>query len=209
MISSALLLLAAYLLGAIPTGLLIGKWFAGIDLREQGSKNIGFTNAVRVLGWKLGLPVLFIDVGKGYVAAGVLPLLAPEGSAALPVLMGLACLVGNLFNVFMNFRGGKGVATAFGVFLALAPIPILIALGAFLAVLALLRYVSLGSIVAAVTLCVSTGLIQGVGGVFWFTLFAAFVVIVKHRANIRRLLDGTENRVGGGKKPASAGPDPS
>lgn len=200
MVGSILVLLAAYFVGAIPTGLLLGRWFGGVDLREHGSKNIGFTNAVRVLGWKVGVPVLVVDVGKAAAATAWLPALAGAGAPALlPVLAGIAVLVGNLFNVFLGFRGGKGVATAFGVFLVLTPVPVLFALGAFLAVLAVTRYVSAGAMAAAVVLAVATGVLHGLGATFGVTALAAVGVIVKHRANIARLMQGTENRIGGRK----------
>ncbi|MBX3729385.1 MAG: glycerol-3-phosphate 1-O-acyltransferase PlsY [Candidatus Sumerlaeia bacterium] len=200
MVGSILVLLAAYFVGAIPTGLLLGRWFGGVDLREHGSKNIGFTNAVRVLGWKVGVPVLVVDVGKAAAATAWLPALAGAGAPALlPVLAGIAVLVGNLFNVFLGFRGGKGVATAFGVFLVLTPVPVLFALGAFLAVLAVTRYVSAGAMTAAVVLAVATGVLHGLGATFGVTALAAVGVIVKHRANIARLMQGTENRIGGRK----------
>jgi glycerol-3-phosphate acyltransferase PlsY len=200
MVGSILVLVGAYLVGAIPTGLLLGRWFGGVDLREHGSKNIGFTNALRVLGWKVGVPVLVVDVGKAAAATAWLPALAGAGApAALPVLAGIAVLAGNLFNVFLGFRGGKGVATAFGVFLVLTPVPVLFALGAFLAVLAATRYVSAGALTAAVVLAVATGVLHGLGGTFAVTAVAAVGVIVKHRANIARLMAGTESRIGGRK----------
>lgn len=195
-------LVVGYLLGAIPTGLLIGKWFAGIDIREHGSKNIGFTNAMRVLGWRLGVPVLLIDVGKAVAAVLVLPMVARlvAGGAVplepLAVYVGAAVLLGNLVNVFLGGKGGKGVATALGVFLALAWLPTLVALGVFLVVLAATRYVSLGSILAAVVLPVGVLLTQGHHALFWMTLLISTAVIVKHRANIARLMAGTENKVG-------------
>lgn len=195
-------LVVGYLLGAIPTGLLIGKWFAGIDIREHGSKNIGFTNALRVLGWKLGVPVLVIDVGKAVAAVLLLPMLARlVAGGALPleplaVFVGAAVLLGNLVNVFLGGGGGKGVATALGVFLALAWLPTLVALGVFLVALAATRYVSLGSILAAVVLPVGVLLTQGHKALFWMTLAISIAVIVKHRANIARLMAGTENKVG-------------
>lgn len=194
-------LVVGYLIGAIPTGLLIGKRFAGIDIREHGSKNIGFTNALRVLGWKLGVPVLIIDVGKAVAAVLVLPWLATLVGGATPlqplaVYVGAAVLLGNLVNVFLGGAGGKGVATALGVFLALAWGPTLIALAVFGVTLAATRYVSLGSILAAVALPVGILLSTGHGALFVMTLLISAAVIVKHRANIQRLIAGTENKIG-------------
>jgi len=189
-----------YLVGAIPSGLLIGKWTAGVDLREHGSKNIGFTNAVRVLGWKRGLPVLFIDVGKSWGATFFLPMLA-GGFAYLPLFVGGMVMAGNTANVFLGFKGGKGVATACGVFLALTPVGLLAALAAFLLVIAATRYVSLGSIGAAVVLPAATAWRQGFGAMFVLTAVVGALVIIKHRSNIKRLMAGTENKVGR-RKPA-------
>ncbi len=189
-------IVGAYLIGAIPSGLLIGKAFAGIDLREHGSNNIGFTNAMRVLGWKLGLPVLILDVGKALLTVLFLPgYLAPEPTEGLRVAIGVAVLVGNLINVFLGFKGGKGVATAAGVFLALSWPALLIALGVFLLTLAMTRYVSLGSIVASITLPTAVFFLIGLGPLFAFTALASAGIIFKHRTNIRRLLDGTEAKV--------------
>lgn len=198
-------LAGAYLAGAVPTGFLIGKWFAGVDLRNEGSKNIGFTNAVRVLGWKLGAPVLIIDVGKAAAATALIPRhVGAQNPAHYMILAGLAVLLGNLFNVFLGFKGGKGAATALGVFLALAPKEILCAFGAFLLVVAITRFVSLGSIVAAATMTVLVGVLRGPRDpLFWMTALAAGGIIFKHRANIRRLIDGTESRIGRAKPPST------
>ncbi len=201
-LTGALGLVAAYLIGAIPTGLMVGLAFAGTDIRRHGSKNIGFTNALRVLGPKLGIPVLIVDVGKAWLAVWLVPQAAFGTSAGVyPVLCAAAVMLGNMLNVLLGFKGGKGVAAAMGVFLALAPLPTLGALGAFVAVLAVTRYVSLGSIVAALVLPGLTLLLNGWGALFLITVLTGVGVIVKHRANVRRLLDGTESRLGSKEKP--------
>ncbi len=187
----------AYLVGAIPTGLLLGRWAAGIDLREHGSRNTGFTNALRVLGWKVGIPVLLIDVGKAAAAVVFLPGILPvDGVSFYPAIIGLTVLIGNIFNVFLGFGGGKGVATALGVYLGLAWIPTLIALGVFLLVVALTRFVSLGSICAAIALPVGIAVLAGAGFLFWATALVSALVIWRHRENAGRLLAGTERRIG-------------
>jgi glycerol-3-phosphate acyltransferase PlsY len=190
-------ILIGYFIGAIPTGLIAGRMTAGIDLREHGSRNIGFTNALRVLGWKVGVPVLLVDVGKAALAVLAIPAIIPAaGLPVYPVIVGIAVLAGNIFNVFLGFRGGKGVATALGVFLALAWLPTLVALAIFLTVLAATRYVSLGSICAALALPVGIAVQGGLGVLFWATALVAVLVIVRHRENIGRLLAGTERRIG-------------
>src|SRR5512136_579216 len=132
-----ILFIFSYLLGSIPTSIWIGKAFHGIDVREHGSGNAGATNTIRVLGWKTGLPVLLIDVAKGWVAA-MLPRflhLAPAESALLTVLQILTCLtaiIGHIFPFFAGFKGGKGVATVFGVLLAIHPALTLVCIGVFL-----------------------------------------------------------------------------
>jgi glycerol-3-phosphate acyltransferase PlsY len=187
----------AYLIGAIPTGLIVGRWAAGIDLREHGSRNIGFTNALRVLGWKVGVPVLLIDVGKAAAAVLLIPDLLPVSDLAFyPVIIGLTVLIGNIFNVFLGFRGGKGVATALGVYLGLAWLPTLIALGVFLLVVAATRFVSLGSICAAIALPVGIAVLSGLGFLFWSTALVSALVLWRHRENVGRLLAGTERRIG-------------
>lgn len=191
----------AYVVGGIPTGLIIGKVFAGIDLREHGSKNIGFTNALRVLGPKLGIPVLLIDVVKAVLPIVLLPLLMPLelNPEVHSVSLGLAVLLGNLFSLFMGFKGGKGVATSLGVFLALAPLSVLIALGAFILAFALTRYVSMGSLVSAVVLPTSIGILHGPGYTLAMGVAAAVFVVFKHRANVERLMKGTEHKWGAKK----------
>jgi glycerol-3-phosphate acyltransferase PlsY len=197
----------AYVVGGIPTGLMIGKVFAGIDLREHGSKNIGFTNALRVLGPKLGIPVLLIDVVKAVLPIVLLPWLMPLqiNAEVHSVSIALAMLLGNLFSVFMGFKGGKGVATSLGVFLALAPLSVLIALGSFILAFAVTRYVSMGSLVAAVVLPTSLGILHGPSYTLAMGVAAAIFVIFKHRANVERLLKGTEHKWGANQQKNQGG----
>ncbi len=189
-----LLLIIAYFAGAFPTGLLVGKYLAGKDVREHGSKNIGATNVWRVLGWKYGLGTFLVDVGK---AAGAVLLAAKFGHGAiphLPVMAAIAVLAGNLFNVFLGFKGGKGVASGLGIFLALTPISACLALVCFIIGVAVSGYISVGSLAAAVSLPVLVFYFHGFGPVFYMTCVISVFVIWKHRANIQRLLDGTESK---------------
>lgn len=200
MIESIFLILAfllAYLVGAVPSGLIMAQQFGGVDIRKHGSGNIGFTNVLRVCGKKVGIPVLILDVGKAVLVILFLVQLSqpsPYSRDVLATTYGLAVILGNLFNVFLGFKGGKGVATAFGVFLALAPIPVLLALLVFLATFFISKYVSLGSILAAVAMPVFVVIFQGFGIIAVLSIVIGLFVVIKHRTNIKRLLTGEEHR---------------
>lgn len=196
--------IAAYLLGSIPTAYLAGKILQGIDIRQHGSKNVGATNALRVLGRKAGVSVLLIDILKGAVA--VLLGLALGFSEEIRVLAGILAICGHNWTVFLNFKGGKGVATSAGVFLALIPLSLLAALIVFIISVAITRYISVGSMLGALVL----GLTATLQYVLDFgsppqllTLLLAWLasafVVWRHRPNIQRLLQGNENRFSFGK----------
>ena len=198
-------ILAAYLVGGIPFGFLIGK-MRGVDVRTVGSKNIGATNVFRTVGKKWGVLAFACDVLKGLIPTllakqwALDPELPPDGSW-FPLVVGVMCVVGHMLTPYMKFRGGKGVATAFGMLLGLAPALVGTAFALFAVVFALSHYISLGSISAAVFLMVAVWFpILGTEG--WrnlpqsvlVTLMAAFVIF-KHRANIGRLISGTESKI--------------
>lgn len=201
LLTELLLLFLAYVIGAVPTGLLIGLLVRGMDVREHGSGNIGSTNVWRVLGWKLGLLTLLLDAAKGLLVVLLLPWVAMGVIPAFAVLAGAAVLLGNFFNVFLGGRGGKGAATSLGVFLGLAPIPMLLTMAVFLAVLGATRIVSLSSLGGAVAMPVLVAIFHGFGALFLLVLVIAVLVIVKHRSNIQRLRAGVEPRIGGKGKP--------
>jgi len=194
----------SYLLGGIPTAILVGKVFRGIDIREYGSGNAGATNAFRVLGWKLALPVVVVDVLKGTAAVLLVARLAslPAGQPATWVRLacGVAAVAGHVWTPYAGFRGGKGVGTAFGAMVALLPIPLLIAAGIWLVIVLVSGYVSLGSMVSAVSVPALVYLTrfrhpEGRDPVLlWTTVLLALGVLFTHRSNIRRLLAGKENR---------------
>lgn len=190
-------LIASYLLGAIPTSYLVGRWVRGIDLRREGSGNLGATNAFRVMGWKLALPVLIFDLLKGWIPAYYFPSQAGVGED-WALAFGAAAIVGHVFSIYMRFRGGKGVATSAGVFLAVAPVAALAGLLVWGALVAGTRIVSLASIVAALVVPLVVWAVQGRGAVLWLAIGLAAFVVYAHRANIRRLLAGTEHRFGSG-----------
>jgi glycerol-3-phosphate acyltransferase PlsY len=189
-------LLASYLLGALPTSHLVGKYIAGVDLRQHGSRNLGATNVYRVLGWPYAVPVALVDIAKG--AIPVL-MFAPRAGAGAwtPLALGIAAVVGHVYSVFVRFRGGKGVATAAGVVLALEPAAFGLAALAWGVVVALTGYVSLASLTAAVAFPVLVWLIHPARGITIgaASALAAFILFT-HRSNIRRLLAGTESRFG-------------
>jgi glycerol-3-phosphate acyltransferase PlsY len=186
-----LLLAGAYLLGSIPTGLLLGKAY-GIDVRKEGSGNIGATNLYRTVGRKVGVMTLVGDCLKG-----LLPVLAVKYTTLPPeyaAWVGLAAFCGHVFSVFLRFKGGKGVATALGVFLALSPLAVAVALGVFIVLMLLWRYVSLGSVAAAAVMPLAVWLLGGGRSLIVVTTLIAVVVIIRHIENIKRLVSGTENR---------------
>ena len=187
-------LVAAYLVGATPTSYVAGRVAKGIDLREQGSRNLGATNVYRVLGWRWAIPVGLIDIAKGVVPVALFGSWA-HGAAGFPVFLGLAAVLGHMFSPYVGFKGGKGVATAAGMFLALAPSAVLIALPVWGLCLWASGYVSLSSILVAIVfpLLVRFTPHQGRPAVVASVALAALIVY-SHRANIRRLLAGTENR---------------
>ena len=196
----ALWILAAYILGATPTSYIAGRLGRGIDLREHGSKNLGATNVYRLLGWKYAIPVGLIDVAKGAIPVALFGSWAAVNGAApgwLPVALGAAAVLGHIYSPYVRFKGGKGVATAAGMFLALAPLGVLIALPVWAVCLKISGYVSLSSIIAAVTFPVWVRLTVPNDS---YTLYAsvglAVLIVYTHRANIRRLLEGTEHRFG-------------
>ncbi len=192
----ALALAASYLVGAIPTSYLVGRIFRGIDLREHGSRNLGATNLYRTLGWRFALPVGVFDVAKGALPVLLIgPAVSPSRMFALAC--GLMAVVGHVFSVFVRFRGGKGVATAAGVMLALAPLAIGLVAVVWAAIVFSTGYVSLGSIGAAALLPLAVRIARpGDVQLFWVDVAIAAGLIWLHRANIRRLLAGTENRFG-------------
>jgi len=200
----ALDLLLAYLLGAFPSSVVLGKVLRGVDVRQAGSRNAGATNAWRVLGWRIGLAVVLLDTGKGVLAALLIsPVVGgdlPVGLAAASIFCGLAAVIGHIFPVYMGFRGGKGVATAAGMLVAVAPIPMAIAAGVFVAAIVASGWVSLGSLAAAWTVPIAVAALPPSGDglshplLLGLTLALAALITVTHRGNLRRLLHGEEAR---------------
>jgi acyl phosphate:glycerol-3-phosphate acyltransferase len=191
-----LLVVVAYLLGAIPTGYLAGRWTRGIDLREHGSGNLGATNTFRILGARIAAPVMLFDVAKGFAPACLFPLWDGSDEWGWALAYGAAAIVGHVFPVYMRFRGGKGVATAAGVFLAIAPKAVLPAVVAWLVLLKLSRMVSLASITAAVTLIAGLVVTEDRLPVLALGIAVAIFVIYAHRSNIGRIRRGEEHRFG-------------
>jgi len=188
-----LLVLFAYLLGSVPTGYILGS-LAGVDVRKAGSGNVGATNVARVVGKRHGILTLVADSAKGFIPIAVA--FSLDLTLTATALVGTAAFLGHLYPVFLRFQGGKGVATALGVFLGLAPWATLVLVAIFVLVLLATRVVSLSSMLAAAFAPI----------VFWFffhspiltgtSLFIAVMIILRHRGNIQRLLLGTEPRLG-------------
>jgi acyl phosphate:glycerol-3-phosphate acyltransferase len=192
--SILLWLLAAYLLGATPTSYLAGRWLKGIDLREHGSKNLGATNVYRILGWRYAIPVAIIDILKGAIPVVWFARWA-QGPEWTPVALGVAAVLGHIYSPYVGFKGGKGVATAAGMCLALAPLAVGIALPLWAVCLTLTGYVSLSSIIAAASFPLWVRLtVPDAPFTFLASVVLAALIVFTHRANIGRLLAGTENR---------------
>ncbi len=181
-----------YLLGSVPVGVVVGRLLYGVDPRTAGSRNIGATNVTRVAGRKAGLITLAGDILKG-----TLPVVMAMALGLEPLwvaLSGFSAFVGHLFPLFLGFKGGKGVATACGMFLPIVPLPLLISALVFAGLVAVTRYVSVGSMTASVALPLFIYLTGGNREYVWIAVVVSLLVIIKHRDNIERLLRGEENR---------------
>lgn len=211
----ALIIIAAlsYLVGSIPIAVIVSKKLYGFDIRDKGSGNMGSTNAFRVMGWKVGILVQLLDIAKGafavIVIAGVLgsELAIPnmtsfEDFTLIKLMAGIFAVLGHIFSAFVNFKGGKGINTATGMLIGIAPIDAGVAVVFFLIAVTLSGYISLGSLLAAFTLPSSlifrynvlNDSIPGYGTIVYFFLGLFLLIIYTHRSNIKRLLEGTENR---------------
>jgi glycerol-3-phosphate acyltransferase PlsY len=200
-------LVGAYLLGSIPASFLVARLGFGVDIRKVGSGNVGATNVFRSVGPAAGIVAAFFDIAKGTVAvwfgAALLPAGGPFGAMGFALACGAAAVFGHTFTVFLRFSGGKGVATAAGVFLALAPGPLCGSFVVFALTVAATRYVSLGSILAAVTLPLWIILtvnftVKDRATLLSIASVLAVLIVWRHRSNISRLIAGTESRIGAG-----------
>ena len=183
-------ILVGYAVGSLPIGFLVAQGASGIDLRRVGSGNVGATNVYRTTNLSMAIAVMIADMGKGAAAV----LLAGGGSSA--VAAGVAAIVGHIYPVWLRFRGGKGVATASGVFAILSPLPTIVAAAAFLVTVARWRFVSLGSIVATILLPIVEWMTPGLRALDIGATLAAALILFRHRGNITRLLARTERVLG-------------
>jgi len=203
-----LVFVLAYLLGSIPAAVWIGRRFHNIDVRQHGSGNAGTTNVIRVLGWKTGIPVLLIDIAKGWLAASLpvfFKLAEPESSLLinLQIIAGMTAILGHIFPVFAGFKGGKGVATVFGALLALHPLLTLCSMGVFLIILLITGIVSVSSMSAGLSFPIFLLFVFGTPSLMFkiFSIFVAIALLVTHRKNIGRLIRGEESKlIKSGKK---------
>ncbi len=212
-ISLITIIVFSYLAGSIPNSIIAGKLIRGIDIREHGSGNAGATNVIRVMGWKIGLLVFILDVAKGLIAVLLIAELSFTGGliiiggyelhdTVIRITAGMAAVFGHIWTVFAGFKGGKGVATAAGMVLGLAPVETLISMGVFALTAVPSRYVSLGSMSAAITFMVvilyrRIGLGHSIDTpMVIFSVIVAVLIVFTHRTNIKRLLNGTENKFG-------------
>ena len=206
MLSLVVIIVLAYLIGSFPTSIVTGKILRGIDVREHGSGNAGATNVFRVLGWKPGMFVMLFDIFKGFAATFWVSRISlgpvPLGHDVVLIIAGCAAIFGHIWTVFAGFRGGKGVGTAAGMLIALFPTALLICLGVFILVFLLSRIVSLSSLSAALALPIVLSVFKYVlhqpitMPLYIFGFFASILIFYTHRSNIKRLLNGTENRFG-------------
>lgn len=219
MLNLIVILILSYLVGSIPTAIIISKLVKGIDIRDHGSGNSGGTNVFRVLGWKYGVLTIILDATKGAIAVILIsrlylgsfpfPNATPfDDFTLIQILAGIFAVVGHIWTVFAGFRGGKGIATALGFLITLITIDMLFALAVFVLVVSLSKYISLGSISAAasvpVILIIRHNILEsGIQDYYTILPFAVIVsslVIYTHRANLIRLLNGTENKISFSKK---------
>jgi glycerol-3-phosphate acyltransferase PlsY len=190
-----LVIFTGYLIGSVPFALLLARRIGGADPRQVGSGNLGAANVLRTSGVRAAILVAALDIAKG--AAGVLLAIRLSPQAAAPAAAGLAAIIGHVYPVWLRFRGGKGVATACGVFLVLAPIAVLPAVMVFVLTVWATRYVSLGSVLASLVLPAIAYATGSPAPVVIVASAAAALILLRHHANLRRLVAGTERRLGG------------
>jgi glycerol-3-phosphate acyltransferase PlsY len=214
MIALGVVLLLSYLVGSIPSSIWVGKVVKGVDIRDHGSGNAGATNTFRLLGWQPGVAVLAIDFFKGFASSYWISQLAYHiGSGPvsmfefwsldpfLSITCGIAAVVGHMFPLYANFEGGKGMATAAGMLCGIEPVSVGIAAGFFLIVLLTSRFVSLASLVAAFVYPLVLVILRYVykwdidGSILIFAAIIGLAIIIKHKGNIKRLINGTENKI--------------
>lgn len=201
----------SYLIGSIPFGFIVAKTVKGIDIRQFGSGNPGATNVSRVLGKPYGILVFTLDMLKGFLIVCIFDRwFSGHGHNLSVILCGLGVICGHTFPVFLGFKGGKAAATGCGVFLWLAPLPLMISIAAWLLTVSVSRYISLGSMVSAVVMVISLITLgkdpfgQGLS-LTLFSLFIAILLIIRHKSNIKRILNGTESKIGRRVKSSNAG----
>ncbi len=214
MLNLIVILILSYLVGSIPTSIIISKMVRGIDIREHGSGNAGGSNVFRVLGWKYGVLVIILDALKGALAVIVVsriyfgsfpfPNATPfDDFTLVQIIAGISAVFGHIWTVFANFKGGKGIATSLGFLVAIITVDLLLALAVFSIVVLVSRYISLGSVIAAISVPIIMVVrenifnvdISGYHTILPFTIFLAFLVIYTHRSNIGRLLNGNESKI--------------
>lgn len=213
MITVAIIAILSYLVGSIPTAIIVSRALKGIDIRQHGSGNAGGTNVIRVLGWKAGAFVIVCDMAKGLFATMIIAQLMyvlPFANArpfdqfpVMQIVAGCAAMLGHIWTLFAGFKGGKGIATAGGMLLGIAPVEVAVSLGMFAIVFLISHYVSLGSLSAAATFPLTMVMRENVfmidipsyHTVVWFSVAISLLIIYTHRANIQRLIKGTENRI--------------
>ena len=214
MIPISIIAILSYLLGSIPTSIIVARKARGIDIRHYGSGNAGGTNVIRVLGWKAGVFVILLDMAKGMVATMLVARLMqgpiPFSNATpfddftvVQIIAGCSAILGHIWTVFAGFKGGKGIATAGGMLIGIAPVEVAVSFGVFAVVFLLTHYVSLGSLSAAVAFPLTMFFrenvfmvdVRGYGTLIFFAIGISLLIIFTHRSNITRLVQGTENRI--------------
>ncbi len=205
MISLILIIVFSYLVGSIPTSIIFSKLFRGIDIREHGSGNAGGTNAIRVLGWKIGSMVMLIDVAKGVFATLMVSRIGVDNLTIsqdiVQIIAGLSAIVGHIWTIFAGFKGGKGVGTAAGMLIVLYPLAALICLTIFVLTLLIGRIVSVSSMTATSSLPVVLIILNKYfqhstsNVLIYFSIFIAVLIVFTHRSNIKKILKGEENRI--------------
>ena len=227
MIPVAVIAILSYLIGSVPTAIIVARVRKGIDIRQHGSGNAGGTNVFRVLGWKSGVFVIAVDMAKGLLATMVIPQLMygslPFDNATpfddltvVRIIGGCAAILGHIWTLFAGFRGGKGLATAAGMLIGVAPVEVAVSAVVFFLVFLVSHYVSLGSVSAAVAFPLTMFFrenvfmvnVEGYNTLIFFSIGISLLIIYTHRSNIRRLIKGTENRINNLKPALAKKPNP-